>query len=66
MLALDWLIPHGHILRGAIQPIECILFAWLSVLLLLQCDSALNFAKTPLDNDILFNCRPSRLLFIHF
>ena len=27
MLALDWLNKRGHFLRGAIQPIECILFA---------------------------------------
>ena len=30
MHALDWLNEHGRILRGAFQPIECVLFAlWL-------------------------------------
>ena len=44
MHALDWLNERGCILQGAIQPIECILFAlWsLSFSLSLQCDLALS------------------------
>ena len=42
MHPLDWLLNKpGRILRGAIQPIECVIFALLSLLLPLQCDSAL-------------------------
>ena len=40
---LDWLGKRGCILRGATQPIKCVLFVSLSLsfLLSLQCDSAL-------------------------
>ena len=43
MHALDWLNEHGRILRGAFQPIECVLSASLSLSfsLSLQCDLAL-------------------------
>ena len=47
MRALDWLNKCGRILRGAIQPIECVLFAslLLSFSLSLQCDLALRMQK---------------------
>ena len=42
MHTLDFLNKRGHILLGALQPIECVLFALLSLLfsLSLQCDMA--------------------------
>ena len=50
MYALDWLNKRGRILHGAVQPIECFLFATLllSISLSLQCDQAFTvFARSP-------------------
>ena len=41
MHALNWLNQRGRILHGAIQPIDCVLFASLALSFSLQYDSAL-------------------------
>ena len=54
MHTLDWLNKHGRILRGGIQPIECILFASLSFSLSLQCDLAFTLLSSKMSRYLLY------------